>query len=297
METSIFRTAICLLIAISLAVFPRTTSAQGKLSQIKESVRTPSVPSKVEESSRDRKRRRRAADQHEYDDEDGNWLGRLLGPVIVPGFLLAVAAPICVPIQLADNGYASMGYFPEYPYQHDINGYMMIDPWVPSEPFTYAFHARTEYADDFDSISRIGTHLRFDTTKRFGFDGEVNYWQEALAARQHDDLWTGDANAVLRFAQADWMQMRTGIGLNWLADDVDTNLGFNFTYGGDFFPADPWVISAEIDLGSLGDETLVHGRFTTGLQWHRAEVFVGYDYYKVDRTELTGVVSGLRLWF
>jgi len=174
---------------------------------------------------------------------------------------------------------------------------MMIDPWVPSEPFAYSLRARTEYADDFDSISRIGTRILFDTTTRFGVDSEVNYWRESLAVGQHDDLWTGDANLVFRFAQSEWMQVRTGLGVNWLADEVGTELGFNFTYQGDFFPAQPWIISAEIDLGSLGDETLVHGRVTTGLQWHRAEVFIGYDYYEVDQTELSGFVSGLRLWF
>jgi hypothetical protein len=33
------------------------------------------------------------------------------------------------------------------------------------------------------------------------------------------------------------------------------------------------------------------------LQWRRAELFIGYDYYEVGLTELSGFVSGVRLWF
>ena len=83
-----------------------------------------------------------------------------------------------------------------------------------------------------------------------------------------------------------------------IAPDRRGACGVRINHGGRLFTrVGNRIVSAEIDLGSLGDETLVHGRVTTGLQWHRAEVFIGYDYYEVDQTELSGFVSGLRLWF
>ena len=291
------RIAACLMILVGLAFATRESHAQGSLSRLSQSVRAPSAPSASspdDDSSHEREHKKRSSHRHDhYDDHDDNSLGNLFWKATA----LAITAPIWAPIKIAGDDYSSAGYFPEYPFQDGISGYMMIDPWIPTEPFAYTIQVRSEYADDFDSISRMGTHILFDTTTRFGIDSEVNYWRESLGAGLHDDLWTGDINAVFRFAQTERMQMRTGIGLNWLADDIGSDFGFNFTYHGDFFPVDPWIISAEVDLGSLGDETLIHGRITTGLHWHRAEIFVGYDYYKVDQTELSGLISGLRIWY
>lgn len=88
---------------------------------------------------------------------------------------------------------------------------MMIDPWLPNEPFVFAIQARSEYSTDFDDLSRIGARVLFDTSTRFGIDTEANYWSEQLATGGHDQLWTGDMNLVFRFAQSDWLQMRTGL--------------------------------------------------------------------------------------
>jgi len=214
-----------MVIAVSVQCSPRSLFAQGALAAIRESVRTPSAPSEPseDESSSKRKsaKRRRSRDYH-HDDDDYSWFGSLFWEAALYG----VTSPIWGPIAITGDDYSSAGYFPEYPYQHGIDGYMMIDPWLPSEPFMYSLQARTEYADNFDGISRIGTRALFDTATRFGIDSEVNYWRESLAIGQHDDLWTGEANLVFRFTQTDWMQMRTGLGMNWLADDAGTDLGF-----------------------------------------------------------------------
>ncbi len=210
---------------------------------------------------------------------------------------LAAAVPFWIPSKWVQDDYSATGYFPAYPYRDGIDGYLMIEPWLPSESSSFSLQLRTEYADDFDSISRIGTRMLLDTSTRFGIDGEVNHWRETLAAGQHDDLWTGDANLVFRFAQSRQLQMRSGLGLSWLADDLGGDIGFNFTYQGDYMPRKPWIISGELDLGKLGDATLIHGRVTGGLQWQRAELFIGYDYYELGQVELRGFISGLRLWF
>lgn len=52
---------------------------------------------------------------------------------------------------------------------------------------------RGEYADDFDSLARIGGALLFDTASRWGLDSEFNHHREELFG-ERDSLCTGDAN-------------------------------------------------------------------------------------------------------
>ena len=293
MEFGGLRVITYLLIFASLIFASREANAQGALSGMQEEIRTPSAPKKSSNDKSNSRRKKRKRCGHSYactcDDDDHSFFSWL--------FWGAATAPFWIPPKAVEDDYSLPGYFPEYPYQDGIPGYMMIDPELPIKPFAYSLQAGTEYADDFDGMSRIGTHFLIDTTTRFGIDSEVNYWRESLGGGRHDDIWTGDANLVFRFAQSERIQMRTGLGTNWIANDVGSDFGFNFTYQGDFFPQKPWVISGELDLGSLGDETLVHGRITTGLQWRRAEMLIGYDYYEVGQTKLNGFVSGIRLWF
>lgn len=73
--------------------------------------------------------------------------------------------------------------------------------------------------------------------------------------------------------------MRTGLDLNWLSDNLGSDLGFNSTYKGDSFPIAPLVISVELDLGKIGSSSLSHVRITTGMNYRHAEIFVGYDHF------------------
>ncbi|MCA9266897.1 MAG: hypothetical protein KDA41_00425, partial [Planctomycetales bacterium] len=135
------------------------------------------------------------------------------------------------------------------------------------------------------------------TSSRFGVDASFNLWSEELPAGGHDELWTGDCNLVFRFAQSPAVQMRSGLGLNWLADSTGEEVGVNFTYAVDLYPGDPWVISSELDLGSLGRTSLVHWRGVVGVQLRRSEFFAGYDYTSVGGVELSGLVAGVRTSF
>jgi len=274
--------------------------ADGKLSRLREDVRTPSAPNPLQPEQDESKSKQGSQDADDDDDEGilegilGDLFGGGFGEVLWVGVGTTALAPFWVPRTFIDE--PSTRYFAEYPYQRDLPGYM-IAPWHSEEPYPLSRQARTEYADSFDGVTRIGQRLLFDTTLRFGVDAEFNDWHESIPGIHDDSLWTGDANLLYRFAQSERVQMRTGLGCNWLADDVGADFGFNFTYQGDFFPRDPWVLSTEIDWGTLGDETLFHGRVSAGLHWHRAEIFVGYDYYDVDRTHMSALVGGIRLWF
>jgi hypothetical protein len=82
-----------------------------------------------------------------------------------------------------------------------------------------------------------------------------------------------------------------------LADDIDSEFGFNFTYGGDIYPIKPLVISAELDAGWIGEAWLIHLRSTVGVQWKQVEVYTGYDYLEIGQVQLDGFVAGVRVTF
>ncbi len=91
--------------------------------------------------------------------------------------------------------------------------------------------------------------------------------------------------------------MRAGLGANWLNDSTRTDLGFNFTYGGDFFPRKPWVLSAAIDWGTLGHAGLFRFRTTAGVILNRFEGYVGYEYLDIGSTQDNFLIGGVRVWF
>jgi hypothetical protein len=188
------------------------------------------------------------------------------------------------------------GYFQRYPH-FEVPGFMMIEPEVHSEPWTWSLRARAEWADDFNDVDRLGGHVLLSTTSRWGIESEFYRYRENVAGGGHDHLWAGDMNLLYRFAQSERVQMRVGLGCNWLHDDADTDFGFNLTYGGDWFPFKPWVVSATLDWGWLHHASLFHFRTTVGVVVWGAEVYTGYDYYDVGNTQINGLVGGVRLWF
>ena len=133
--------------------------------------------------------------------------------------------------------------------------------------------------------------------ERFGFDATLNRLQEELPGGGADELYRGDANLLFRFAQSERLQLRAGGGFNWLSDNLGSNYGFNFTYGGDWFPHRPWIVSAEIDLGTLGNATLFHTRATVGALLFKSEVYAGVDHLSIGNTNLTNLIGGVRVWF
>jgi hypothetical protein len=227
------------------------------------------------------------------DDDEGSVE---LVALAVIGSAIAASTPFWGPVVLTGDDYSMRGYFPEYPYQHGMQGNMLIDGPFPTDPFTWSIQAKTEYANNFIGFSRVDTSLLLESTHRVGFDTEFNYWRESMDSGQQQDFWTGDANLLFRFAQAEWLQTRAGIGFNWLAEDGNSEGGFNFTYLADLFIQDPLIVSAEFDWGTLGSETLLHTRVTTGAQWHRAELFIGYDYFDIGQTQTNSMIAGFRFW-
>jgi hypothetical protein len=293
------RGAAGLAIFFALALPAPAVLAQGTLGELREEVREPGPPepeaseeSKDESSHRKKKRRRRDTD----DDCDSDLYVIVTGTAVrVIG--AAVTSPFWGPPVLIDDDYRSNGLFSAFPYAEDPYSYMLIDPLPPANVYPWSLRVRGEYADNFSGLTRFGGHAVWESVCRFGVDSSLDYRRESLGGGVHDSLWTGDVNIVFRFAQSEYLMMRTGLGANWLSDAAATDFGFNFTYGGDFFPIRPWIVSAEIDWGRLGRAALFHGRATVGVNLRAIEVFAGYDYYDVGNAQLGGFISGLRYWY
>lgn len=244
-------------------------------------------------------------DDHEHCDDDWDddcgcdgdlWLG--------VGYLTAitVTSPFWGPPALVGDHYNEPGYFSHFPHEYGP-GYMLIAPGEAfglegtRRPWPWAARGRAEYGTDLDGLEWISGQLLVENTWRFGFDGEFRQMSEELVPAGSDDLWLGDANIVFRFAQSEAVVMRSGLGVNWLTDDLGSDFGFNFTYGGDWFPVQPLVVSGEIDVGTLGSSHVYHLRTTIGANWRISEVYVGYDYADIGNTQIAGLVAGVRLWY
>jgi hypothetical protein len=161
----------------------------------------------------------------------------------------------------------------------------------------WACQFRADYLSDFHNLDGVAAQFLVETTSRWGVETSVEYFNEHLLNDGNDHLLLGDCNVTYRFAQHPRAQMRVGVGLNWLNDASRTDFGFNCTYGGDFFPAKPWVLSAEIDGGTLGDAGLFRFRTTAGVLLDRFETYVGYEYLDIGSTRCNFLIAGLRVWF
>jgi hypothetical protein len=215
-------------------------AAQDGLGELRQTVRAPDVPDPPDEEPRPKKKKsRRNAYGNDYcDDEEDPW-GSLIGTLAAPLIWAtgaAVTSPFWGPASLIGDTYESPSYFPSFPYQEDVAGAMMKEPWVPAEPRMWSMRLRGDYVDDFDAMSSIGGQLLWESSQRWGIDSEVRFRQEDRGLQPTDSLWTGDSNLVFRFAQSPQLQLRAGAGFNWLADENHQDFGINFTYGGDWYP-------------------------------------------------------------
>ena len=291
--------------AILVLLQPSISLGEDSLVELRSDVRTANSSSSSNNQDDDHHHKKKRRNHHagcdcHYCCDEPSALDDLkstlaLGVLYVGG--MAITSPFWGPPAYIGDTYESSGFFAKHPFHDRTPGYMMVDPVFPSEPYNWSLRFRSEYADDFDDMSRIGGHVLYETTSRFGFDTEFNHRTQDLAGGMTDELWTGDFNVTYRFAQSPTVQMRTGLGFNYLSDSSSNDFGFNFTYGGDWFPRRPWIFSADMDWGTLGNTNLFHGRATAGVQFHGIEVFTGYDYYDVGDTQIGGLISGLRLWF
>ncbi|MEN6458794.1 MAG: hypothetical protein ABFC63_07680 [Thermoguttaceae bacterium] len=289
--------AVCaglLAFALIVADLVRPAFGDGQLATLREDVRTanpgdPSPPASSDSSEHGS--RRSASEPGSVTEEDLSFGALLVGGMVVGG---AVTSPLWVPHKLLDDDFSIGRSFAQFPYDN-VPGSMTIEGLTNTK--SWGAQLSTDYATGFDDLKSVGGHLIFSTASRFGADLSARDFQERLSTGQHDWLWLGDANLVFCFARNETMQWRTGLGINWLDDAHRTDVGFNFTYGFDWFPRKPWVVSTEIDWGNLGRSGLFHFRSTAGVMVNRFEAYTGYEYYDFDRVHTNALIAGVRVWF
>jgi len=225
-------------------------------------------------------------------DSDGDSpLDELKGDLFALGATVvgtAISSPIWLPHSLLNDDYRQSPYLHQFPYDDTSN---------PPETFPFTVRLDADYVEAFDNLDRFNGHLLISTASRFEFDTRFQRLGERLPDGGWDQLWTGDCNLTYRFAQSDHAQFRAGLGMNWMNDPVETDLGFNFTYGADFFPAKPWVFSTVLDAGTLGHAGLFRFRTTAGVVYRSVELYSGYEFSDIGSVHWNGLIGGMRLWF
>ena len=291
-----WRTSWWPMLSVVVVVFAAALSSvaqDGTLATIRQDVREgmPSQPATASPAP-DRPQGNSQSDNSNLTDEDKTnlFFASVWGAGIV------ASSPIWVPhAMLEDDSFTSPGYFLHFPYD-GASGYIKTDPQsVPTKLF--AVRLDVEYAETFDRLDKYGGHLLIETAPRLGFEASAYRLEEHLTSGGWDQLQMGDCNFVYRFAQGDWGEFRAGLGLNWLNDSHSTDLGFNFTYAADLYLKKPWILSATIDAGTLGDVGLFRFRTTAGVVFHGVEAYTGYEYTNIGRTYWNGLIGGVRFWF
>lgn len=290
MPTSNRTNALLLLIIVTQFLVSSTATHAGDLANVQKSVEGASSASEGQASSEKKTKEHRRLDG-DYDDSDStNIFFQVFGPPI----FYTVTSPWWGPAAVVGDDYSLVPDFPAYPYEGDHEGYLIFsDEKITSQSMAARF--TSEYANDFSGLQRYGGRIQLDTTSRFGLDTEWNHWREEVTDGT-DTLWTGDANLIFRFAQSEHAQFYTGLGLNWLGGEQG-DVGFNFTYGVDLFPIEPIIFRSVLDMGTLGDADLYHGKTTIGVSFRNFEVFTGYDILHIGDSNLHGLIAGLTLWF
>ncbi len=238
------------------------------------------------------KKKRKRRRHNDYCDDEDDAIVSFSGMI----FFYAVASPWIVPPAMLGDDYADVVQFSDFPYDNGHNGFLELVTLDETAQNTNSFRLTTEYGTDFSGLERFGGRLQLDNISRLGLDTEWNYWQEDVTGSRHDTLWTGDANLVFRFAQNEHAQFYTGLGLNWLSGG-QTDVGFNFTYGFDWFPTEPFVIRSVLDAGTIGGADLYHSKTTLGLVYEHVEIFTGYDILHIGDTNLQGLIGGVTFWW
>jgi hypothetical protein len=272
-----------------------TACADDTLEDVRREVRE-SSSSRPRQRHHDRHRYRVDDDDDDDDDCDHSFFAEFLGEVFGPPLLFTVTAPWWGPHAMLEGDLSNRADFPSAPYAGDYDGFLLIDSAGPERVKSWSSRLTIDYGHNFDDLSRIGTRLIVDTSRRLGFDTEWDQWIEQVPGG-YDSLATGDFNAVFRFAQSEKIQFHSGLGFNWLADSHRSDFGFNFTYGVDLFPRDPWIVSSTIDVGTLGASTRFHSRTSVGVIFHGTEFFTGYDYQRFGQADLHGLMAGVRFWY
>jgi hypothetical protein len=233
--------------------------------------------------------------------------------------LRTFGAPWWLPYSATGDHFERPYAFPSAPYADGADGYVRIQGVTPGVPDpdptahpgrqllgnSVAVRLSTEGSYIDADLQRYSASLLISTSERFELGTEWSLFSEhVLPGDPHlpqggvDHLVMGTVDASLLFAQSQYAQFRTGLGLRTLLDPVGGNeYGINLLYGMDFYPTRPLVISMRGDVGTVGDALIARARATLGVVIGHTEIYGGYDKTWISNAELGGgPVLGVRLW-
>jgi hypothetical protein len=238
--------------------------------------------------------------------QDDAW-SELLSDVVGVVAAYIIAAPFVVPARILGDDWEHRLYLSRYPYPHDYPGYLLLSPTDASSfgetqsvglrRGQWGGRLAIEGGSDLNGVDRLAGQLRIDSAYRIGILTTLNYYREQQPAGGHDETFLGDFNVILRFAQNEIAHMYAGLGFRTMSDNHGNAYGFNFTYGGEWFPVRPLVVDASFDAGTLGNAGVLHGRATFGVVYRHYEIYGGYDFLRIGTVNLQGPMVGMRLWF
>ncbi len=251
-------------------------AAEGRLEDAREQVRTAHPSSSSSPPSGGAGRRESStgssADSIEVDDAFvGVCAYALLSPFVVPNALMEDQDFAFPP--LAPRPYAA----------------------PPAAGGWWTLRLGAEYAYEQDQLHRFSASTVVETRSRLGLSAGWDRYEQRGSA--HDRIDLGDAEVTLRFAQCAWGHMHLGLGVRWLSDRVGTEVGFNATYGGEFFPVQPWTAAFQLELGRLGEATVFRARASIGAQVLGLQPYIGYGFLALGSVDFHGPLAGLTISF
>jgi hypothetical protein len=284
----------CLAGLLSLSLMSTTWAQEGRLEQIREAVRTAPVDVPEPPSPPEPPCRKESNTDSLMSGEDSFALVMVGGTLTVMG----VTSPFWGPYGLLNDNLSHAHEFPPYPYVGEhANLFLANRPHPETPAHEWSLRASVEESNDFDGLNRVQGSLFLATSSRWGVTGNFTYLTERQGCGCYDEMWMGDVNGVFCFARNDATQFWAGLGARFLHDRQGTEMGFNATYGVDWAPVQPFVFTAQGDVGMLGHAWVGHGRLTAGAIWDRYELYGGYDWLRIGSVDLHGPVLGLRIWF
>lgn len=296
---AVFGALVCLAVSALFAASLPAPAYAGKLDRVRKEAKGKSKSSKKKQSDDS------ASDYGHGHHHNG-------GDFVLAWYLFS--SPWWLPHHAAGDSFGRTYAYPAHPYAGGIDGYVRyagsrLPEGQGAAPNGYRnlggraalrFVAEGgpvlgDVAPGEESLARLSFAARLSTNQRFEIESAWTQFTEKLAVG-YDQLWIGDINAVMQFAQNEHVQFHSGLGVRAMLDRGDNAYGANFTYGFDLYPVRPLVFSGDMDLGNLGAAGFVQLRGTVGLIVSGVEAFAGWDTMWVGDERLGGPILGLRAW-
>lgn len=149
-------------------------------------------------------------------------------------------------------------------------------------------------------VGRGALSARVQLAVPFDLNASYSLFLEPLNDGGVDSLTFGRVGIDIRLVDQPDLQVRLGGAARHFHDRQGSVFGADGAVGMDVFPGDPWVFSADVGLGFVGEAMVTFARISAGAMVGPVELFVGYDHQGLGSGDsyvsLGGPMAGLRLW-